>query len=106
MNPQPRPNIMSTRRQKLDQPPTKRTDARMPAPPQFIVDEDGKRVQAVVGIDVYNQLIEAWETLEDLKTSEAAYAQWAEQGKPTVTFEQVKSELRSASAGRKRKESA
>ncbi len=57
---------------------------------QYVVDEKGRRTGVLLPIEVFEELVEAAEDLEDMRAADAARA---EGGEP-VPWEEVKAELR------------
>ena len=57
---------------------------------QYVVDGNGKRTAVLLPIEVFEELVEAAEDLEDMRAADAARA---EGGEP-VPWEEVKAELR------------
>jgi hypothetical protein len=56
---------------------------------QFVVDENGRRTAALLGIDRYRELIEAEEELESVRAFDAAKAS----GDDAVPFSQAIAEI-------------
>jgi antitoxin Phd len=59
---------------------------------QFIVDEKGTRTAVVLDIKLYEELVEAWEDLEDIRAFDEAEAEGGEE----IPFEQAVREIEEA----------
>ncbi len=55
----------------------------------FIVDEKGNRTAVVLDLQLYEQLMEAWEELEDIRAFDEAEAKGGEE----IPFEQAVKEI-------------
>ncbi len=55
--------------------------------PQFLTDQDGKRLSVVLALDEYESLLERLEDLEDIEDARQAMDE------PTIPWETVKSEM-------------
>jgi hypothetical protein len=56
---------------------------------QFIVDEKGNRTAVVLDIKLYEELVEAWEDLDDIRAFDEAEAEGGEE----IPFEQAVREI-------------
>jgi hypothetical protein len=56
---------------------------------QFIVDEKGNRTAVILDMQLYQQLIEAWEDLEDIRAFDEAEALGGEE----IPFQQAVKEI-------------
>ena len=65
-------------------------------PPQFIVDEKGRRTGVVLTVRQYQALLQRIEDLEDIRAAKEALAEEGE----SIPWEQVKAELRAERARR------
>jgi hypothetical protein len=61
-------------------------------PPQFIIDENGKRTGVILDIELYEQLLEAAEELDDTR----AYDQAQAEGGEYIPLEQAIREIEDA----------
>jgi hypothetical protein len=57
---------------------------------QYVVDKDGKRTAVLVPIELFEELVEAAEDLEDIQAADEARAEGGED----VPWEEVKAKLR------------
>lgn len=66
----------------------------MPAPasPRFVTDDEGNRVAVIVDLAFYDELLEAFEELEDIR----AYDEAKEEGGEAIPFEQAMKEIEQA----------
>ncbi len=55
--------------------------------PQFLTDQDGKRLSVVLTLDEYESLLERLEDLEDIEDARQAMDE------PTIPWETVKAEM-------------
>lgn len=76
-------------------PPTKPRRSRR-KPPQFIVDEKGRRTGVVLTVRQYQALLQRIEDLEDIQAAKEALAEEGE----SVPWEEVKAELQAERARR------
>ena len=60
----------------------------------FITDKNGKRISVVIPVNDYNQLIEAWEELEDIKAYDAAKSKKTNPIEAQIAFEEVEKYIR------------
>ena len=60
----------------------------------FITDKKGKRISVVIPVNDYNQLIEAWEELEDIKAYDAAKSKKTNPIEAQIAFEEVEKYIR------------
>jgi hypothetical protein len=71
--------------------------------PRYIVDERGERVEAVLPVEEYERLVEAFEELEDIRIHDEAKAEQLAAGakvRPVAEFiEELESEGRPGGAG-------
>ena len=66
----------------------------MPAPAstRFVTDDEGNRVAVIVDLAFYDELLEAFEELEDIRAYDEAKAEGGE----TIPFEQAMREIEQA----------
>jgi hypothetical protein len=62
-------------------------------PPRYITDAEGKRVEVVVSLEEYEQLIEAFEEVIDIQESVKVLKEMEQTGEKPVPFEQVVKDL-------------
>ena len=60
-----------------------------PALPRFVTDDEGNRVAVIVDLAFYDELLEAFEELEDIR----AYDEAKEEGSEAIPFEQAMREI-------------
>lgn len=63
-----------------------------PASPRFVTDDEGNRVAVIVDLAFYDELLEAFEELEDIRAYDEAKAE----GSETIPFEQAMREIEQA----------
>ncbi len=62
-------------------------------PPRYIVDEDGHRIEVVLDVETYEQLLDAYEEIIDIEEVVKAEEDMKRTGEQTVPWKQVKAEL-------------
>ena len=62
----------------------------MPKPTQFIVNEKGERVAAIISIERYNKILEELEDLKDIRAYDEAKAS----KEPAIPLQEVLDEVR------------
>ena len=61
----------------------------VPASPRFVTDDEGNRVAVIVDLAFYDELLEAFEELEDIR----AYDEAKEEGGEVIPFDQAMQEI-------------
>ncbi len=61
--------------------------------PHFVTDADGKRTGVLLDLETYEQLLEAWEELDDIRAYDAAKARIDAGEEEVIPFEQAMAEL-------------
>lgn len=62
--------------------------------PKYITNSKGKQTNVILSMKEFNELIEAYEDLEDIKTCEEVKRRIASGESETISWEQMKEELR------------
>lgn len=62
--------------------------------PRYITNADGKQTDVVLTMKEFNELVEAYEDLEDIKSCEEAKRRIAKGEDEIISFEQMKAELK------------
>ena len=61
--------------------------------PHFVTDADGKRTGVLLDLETYEQLLEAWEELDDIRAYDAAKARIDAGEEEVIPFEAAMAEL-------------
>jgi predicted DNA-binding protein len=62
--------------------------------PKYVSNSKGKQTNVILSMKEFNELMEAYEDLEDIKSCEEAKRRIASGGSEIISFEQMKEELR------------
>jgi predicted DNA-binding protein len=62
--------------------------------PRYITNAEGKQTDVVLTMKEFNELVEAYEDLEDIKSCEEAKRRIAKGEDEIISFEQMKAELK------------